>query len=484
MKIRISESETEILKLRVIQNDANKTEDQRIDAGKEIQRILKQNAADRVKIAEAELENDLLSAESKTKLSREVIKAYLDQGEAVLKNIAIGEKYIELQKEYEYLGGKGKRSKAIWEEIQAMSDHDKASYQLAKSIRNLTDTQKDKITADYEAIESAKQSAINLRVESKLASAEAKSEKPDKKITKEVDDELVKASKRNADLWNDIEKDKDKKTEEHNKTRLGLMDLLHSKMNDMNKEAGEAYTEANQKVLDDEKAAREKAAQDTIDIEQAKRQTIQDIVGASFNLVGTMLESAKQKELDAAGDNAEKREKIEKEYAIKQKIRAVAEATWNTALAVLNALKTQPFPLGVILAQTAAALGAIQIATIIATKFAEGGEVGGKPHSQGGTLIEAEKDEFVIKKKSASKYKGLLKAINDDDPMRIAEELRNKKFHTVWGGVQQTLSNVSKQDPYTRMMYEMMRDKPYVYQDSDGNSVEVRPGYKRTIKKK
>jgi hypothetical protein len=256
-------------------------------------------------------------------------------------------------------------------------------------------------------------------------------------------------------------------------------------MNDMNKEAGEAYTEANQKVLDDEKAAREKAKQDTIDIEQAKRQALQDIVGASFNLISTMLESAKQKELEAAGDNAEKREKIEKEYAVKAKVIAVSQAVISTALAVLNALNTKPYlPLGPIMAASAAALGAIQIATIIATKFAEGGEVGGKPHSQGGTLIEAEKDEFIIKKKSANKYKGLLKAINDDDPMRIAEELRNKKFHTVWGGVQQTLSNVSKQDPYTRLMYEMMRDKPYVYQDSDGNSVEVRNGYKRTIKKK
>jgi type IV pilus biogenesis protein CpaD/CtpE len=487
MKIRISESETEILNLRVIQNSANKTEAERITAGEEIQRILKENAADREKIAKAELDNDLTSAASKTKLSVEIVKAYLDQDEAILKNIAIGEKYIELQKEYENLGGRGKRAGIIMEEIQAMTDHDKASTVLAKGIRNLTDAQKDKITADYEAIESAKQSAINLRVESKLASAEAKTTKPDKSIAesnKKIDEEGIKGSLRNAELWNKIEKDKDKKTEEHNKTRLGLMDLLHSKMNDMNKEAGEAYTEANKNVVENEKKTKEQSKEDIINIEKAKQQAIQDIVGSSFNLVGTMLERSKQKELEAAGDNIKEREKIEKEYAIKQKVRAIAEATINTALAVLNALKTTPFPLGVLLAQVAAAMGAIQIATIIATKFAEGGEVGGKPHSQGGTLIEAEKDEFVIKRKSASKYKGLLKAINDDDPMRIAEELRNKKFHTVWGGVQQTLSNVSKQDPYTRMMYEMMRDKPYVYQDSDGNSVEVRPGYKRTIKRK
>lgn len=136
------------------------------------------------------------------------------------------------------------------------------------------------------------------------------------------------------------------------------------------------------------------------------------------------------------------------------------------------------------MASGAAALGAIQIATIAATKFAEGGEIGGRPHSQGGTLIEAEKDEFIIRKKSASKYKGLLKAINADDPMRIAEELRNKKFHTVWGGVQETLSGVSKQDPYTRLMYEFMKNDIKIYSDSNGDTVTIQHGRRRVIKKK
>jgi hypothetical protein len=37
-------------------------------------------------------------------------------------------------------------------------------------------------------------------------------------------------------------------------------------------------------------------------------------------------------------------------------------------------------------------------------KFEEGGRIGGKRHSQGGTLIEAEVDEFVMSRKATSKY--------------------------------------------------------------------------------
>jgi len=92
-------------------------------------------------------------------------------------------------------------------------------------------------------------------------------------------------------------------------------------------------------------------------------------------------------------------------------------------------------------------------------------------------------EEFIVKKKVYLKHKGLIKALNKDDPMRIAEELRNGKYHTVWGGVSQSLSQISKQDPYTQMMYELMRKNIQIYTDSDGNTVLVDHGRKRVIKK-
>lgn len=58
------------------------------------------------------------------------------------------------------------------------------------------------------------------------------------------------------------------------------------------------------------------------------------------------------------------------------------------------------------------------------TKYAKGGKIKGKKHSQGGekfysqdgkTVKELEHDEWVINSKSSNKYDGLLKAINNDD---------------------------------------------------------------------
>ena len=60
---------------------------------------------------------------------------------------------------------------------------------------------------------------------------------------------------------------------------------------------------------------------------------------------------------------------------------------------------TLKFPASLIVAAMYAAMGAAQIKMIKAQKpptMAEGGLLGGRTHSQGGTLIEAEKGEFVV----------------------------------------------------------------------------------------
>lgn len=306
----------------------------------------------------------------------------------------------------------------------------------------------------------------SIKIESKLSNLRAKQKEASDKEKAEADEVAKKLIE--AASWASVEKVKIA-----NATSIQIQAINNNEL------------VKNEEYYAKQTAQIQKAADDAISIEEYKRQAITDITSSALEFASTLLESAKQREIEAAGDNVDKREKIEKEYAKKEKAMALSKAIISTALAVLNALNTQPYlPLGPIMAATAAALGAIQIATIAATKFAEGGEVGGKLHSQGGTLIEAEKDEFIVKRKSAGKYKGLLKAINDDDPMRIAQELRNNKFHTVWGGVQETLSNVSKQDPYTRLMYEELKNKPFSYLDSDGNTVLIQNNTKRVIKRR
>lgn len=94
-------------------------------------------------------------------------------------------------------------------------------------------------------------------------------------------------------------------------------------------------------------------------------------------------EEANQRKVASEEAKAAKEEEIEKrkaelkkKQAIADKAAAVIQATISTALAVLSALQTQPFlPLGPAMAAVAGAMGAVQIATILAQptpQYAEG----------------------------------------------------------------------------------------------------------------
>lgn len=72
------------------------------------------------------------------------------------------------------------------------------------------------------------------------------------------------------------------------------------------------------------------------------------------------------------------------------------------------------------------ASAAMQTAVIMSAPpptFAEGGKLGGRPHSQGGTLVEAEKDEWFINKISSKKYDSVLNNINKDNSFEALREL-------------------------------------------------------------
>lgn len=107
-------------------------------------------------------------------------------------------------------------------------------------------------------------------------------------------------------------------------------------------------------------------------LEQAQFYT--ETVGGLLDVISVMQQNAMNKELALAGDNAKKREEIEKRYAKKRKGLAIGQAIIGTALAVVNALQTQPFiPMGLIAAALATAAGVASIATIASTPLAKGG---------------------------------------------------------------------------------------------------------------
>ena len=98
-------------------------------------------------------------------------------------------------------------------------------------------------------------------------------------------------------------------------------------------------------------------------------------------------ERRRQKEIDTINEKYAKKERKAKEQ---MRLVKISEAISNTALAITK-VAHNPF-----LATLVGITGALQIATIKAEKYQYGGIVGGRRHSQGGTLIEAEEGEFVM----------------------------------------------------------------------------------------
>lgn len=139
-----------------------------------------------------------------------------------------------------------------------------------------------------------------------------------------------------------------------------------------------------------------------------------------------VIEEEKNAKINQAGITAKKRTEYEQQFERdkqalleetfeKEKKYKKQQAIINGALAITNILATTPDPTGTLTAiriAGAVATTAAQVALIDAQKFEKGGWIGGKRHREGGTLIEAEKDEFVVNRRDAQANKGLLESLN------------------------------------------------------------------------
>jgi hypothetical protein len=189
--------------------------------------------------------------------------------------------------------------------------------------------------------------------------------------------------------------------------------------------------ETEKAIREERKKTTEQAVDDALEIAQATA----DVLGKVLELQGlqseqrieqinaaseaeklaieqsSALEADKQRQLDALDKRTQSRINQERaKQAKNEKALAIFNTIINTAAAVMKA----GGPLNPVGALTALA-GVAQIAIISATpipKFKKGGPVGGKSHEAGGTLIEAERGEYVINKSSVSQHRKALDAMN------------------------------------------------------------------------
>jgi len=137
-------------------------------------------------------------------------------------------------------------------------------------------------------------------------------------------------------------------------------------------------------------------------------------LAAINNSVAT--ERQKQREREALELRTSRRIAQEKvKQARLDKATALFGAVISTAESIVKTGANLGYPAAIPFQVLAGILGAAQIATIAARpipKFEKGGAVGGKRHSAGGTLIEAEKDEFVTRRQQSIQHRAELEAIN------------------------------------------------------------------------
>lgn len=192
--------------------------------------------------------------------------------------------------------------------------------------------------------------------------------------------------------------------------------------------------------------------------EEAKKQALKQAtfatIGNGVNSLSTLYEANKQKELSAAGDNAEKRLAIEKKYLKKQQNLSISQALVSAAQGGMATYDKLGFPLAIPFIIAGSAFAAIQIAAIKAQKFGKGGKVEGRYHSQGGTLVEAERDEWIINRNSSRKYDKLIEGINQDDQMKIMMSMNQDK----------KLNGSAKRADYTKKLYEATIDREVGYE--------------------
>jgi hypothetical protein len=477
--LRVAEADAskEIINQLKISRSAKYSKDEQIAAGKKIVELEEKLAGIRTGIAEQAFQNEIDNIVQITGLHVDEVFSLLKMDAAMMKNIETGKKYNEFLKlNDKYIqsinASTGKSTfseegvKTIMSLRQEFANVNDEVKRYAFAANNLaTDDKMQILTDKYVSLKSAETSALQgtMRVQTQI---DAKEER--------INDKKIEVSKKVTEI---ITQNNLKEIQGIDAViiKKGELNTTELKRSEYAKTANDAIIESNKNLIKSDEEVKQQRITSALKIFEVSSQAI----GAVSNI----FEAAKQRELSAAGDNAEKRAAIEKEYAKKQKLISISEAIINGAIGITQSFTLKP-PMNIINAALVAVTTATQIAIIAAQKFAEGGEIFGKPHSQGGVHIEAEGGEYMIKKQSVSKYKGLIEAINEDNPMRIVEELKNRKFHTVWGGVSEQLSTVSKQDPYTRMMYELMKNDIKIYTDSNGDNVICFPdGSKRVVRK-
>lgn len=204
-------------------------------------------------------------------------------------------------------------------------------------------------------------------------------------------------------------------------------------ISDKEKQAKIAQAEAETQVKI--RAERKKTLDDIVEIAQETANIFSGFAQAAqdqSNIIIEQITRQSEAELEAINstnereaDKQRKREALEKRTNAAIAAEKTKQAKLDRAIAAFNVVVNtasyiirlgEQLGVAAIPFQIAAGvLGATQLAVITSQplpKFKKGGMIGGKSHEQGGTIIEAEKGEFIMNKNSTSQHRKALDAMN------------------------------------------------------------------------
>lgn len=246
------------------------------------------------------------------------------------------------------------------------------------------------------------------------------------------------------------------------------------KINDIEDELKTARGDRRDALIDD--LARERAAQESALKLKEKQQREQEKI-------------EKRKEAEAKKQEELKKKQVEIDRQMKrvQQKQAIAQAIMNTFSGATMALATYPWPFSGVIAGIVTALGLANVAQISSQKFAEGGLLKGRSHSQGGipvgnTGIEVEGNEYVVNKYSTNHNLSLLEFINSNKKKITLDDIvdfysdrpiiRNTGYKRVFetGGKLPTM-DIDRDKKVTRVINEG-DDRPVVVSVVDINNAQ------------
>lgn len=437
-------------KLANIANNISNASKEAIERGKQIQALTekirkseityKRDMAQNNLLAEKMkfiLEDETKSMEERNKAGKEYLRLITESGK---REIDITNMKVKLMKLEEEANDTSDAQKQERYDLEAESMEKLAALTGRQiEVRNkLNSMEKDAVTKQVEA-------------QKKLAEDKAKADEEARKLAEETAKTEIERSKAVAeqkirDL--EFEQKKEKilfagtKAEEFEMEKKHLAQMLDLKLEyakignedtlELQRENQLAVFELEQEQTQYLAESRKKAQEDYANTLKAERlalnnsitQNAEKLQGTLFANEKNRIERTTKREIEAltlrrqAGEiSAEefenKRLEIDKKAFERKKKLDTREVILNGIVAISKIFTSRIGIAGIPEAIAMAAQTATQVAQIQAQKFRFGGNVGGKSHSQGGTMIEAERGEAVIMKEAVNPVTApILSAIN------------------------------------------------------------------------